>query len=53
VKPGQAWRIEFDARALEHVPEKWVYFSGEDMLKLIEVARILVTRMILSGWNTR
>jgi hypothetical protein len=38
---------------LEHVPEKWVRFSDENMPQRIEAARILVTRVIPPKWNTR
>ena len=38
---------------LEHVPEKWVHFSDKDMLHLIEVARILVDRVIPPDRNAR
>jgi hypothetical protein len=48
-----AQRPTFPHPALGHVPEKWLHFSDKDMLQFIEVARILVTRMIPSEWNTR
>jgi hypothetical protein len=38
--------------ASEHVPEKWVHFSDKDMLHLIELARILVDRVIPPDRNT-
>ena len=37
----------------EHVPEKWLRFSDQDMLQHIEFARILIDQVIPPDRNTR